>query len=121
MIIEFCCGPQSKIGNRAPKDCKVIRLTAEDDMTSEKGIEKCMRAIEEAPKDEGGNSKVLLWASMPCTGGSPWQAINAKYPGHHLLMKAHKLLYDKLWASFEQIAKMVREYGGKIANEWPTG
>ena len=39
-VVEFCCNEDSKISNRAPDDCEVIRLTISDDLTTPAGL-KC--------------------------------------------------------------------------------
>ena len=69
-IVEFCCGRDSRIGRRAPAGCEVIRLTIEDDLTTDAGLEKALRAV--------GDLRVptLLFGSLPCKGGSSWQFIN---------------------------------------------
>ena len=74
-IVEFCCGENSKIGQSKyqPDGCSVTRHTLEDEVTTNQGLYK---AIEAATSDN-----CLLWASIPCTGGSPWQNTNAQKPG----------------------------------------
>ena len=72
IIAEYCTGKNSRIGRLAPKNCKVIRLTEEDDMTSDSRLQKALKAVQEPD--------CLLWVSLPCTGGSSWQRINAKRP-----------------------------------------
>ena len=73
-IVEFCCGPNSKIGDkRYQRDgCQVTRITEDDDVTTNKGLYKAIQAVRQ--------ENCLLWVSIPCTGGSPWQHINAKKP-----------------------------------------
>ena len=44
-IVEFCCGSESRIGALAPPDCEVIRLTIDDDLTTEAGLEKAIAAV----------------------------------------------------------------------------
>ena len=44
-IVEFCCGHDSRIGNRAPSDCEVIRLTVDDDLTTETGLAQAIDAV----------------------------------------------------------------------------
>jgi hypothetical protein len=65
-IVEFCTGSISKLGDsRYSSDgCNIIRLTMADDVTKPMGHAKAMAAVR-APN-------CLLWASMPCVGGSPW-------------------------------------------------
>ena len=69
-IVEFCCSGDSLIGSRAPPGCEVIRLTADDDLTTPGGLAKAMDAVS-AP-----GIPVLLFGSLPCTGGSTYQYIS---------------------------------------------
>ena len=71
-ILEYCCGPSSKMGNAtsASNGCKVVRLTKEHDLTTKAGLQY---ALGEVRKAERG--KLLLWSSIPCTGGCPFQAV----------------------------------------------
>eukprot|EP00975_Prorocentrum_lima_P048640 10176674-Prorocentrum_lima.AAC.1 len=61
----------SRIGSKAPDDCRVVRLTEQKDMTSDEGVEYALGEIKKT-KEKG----ILLWASIPCSGGSSWQHIN---------------------------------------------
>ena len=74
-IVEFCCGPNSRIGNRAPPGCEVIRLPAEDDLTTQAGLDKALAAVS-VP-----GLPCLLFGALPCTGGSPWQRLNWRKGG----------------------------------------
>ena len=74
-IVELCRGGNSKIGqSKYQRDgCTVTRLTLEDDVITNQGLYKAIEAVR--------SENCLLWASIPCTGGSPWQNINVKKPG----------------------------------------
>ena len=71
VIAEYCAGKDSKIGKLAPADCKVIRLTEEDDLTTEAGLEKALQAVR--------LPNCLLWISMPCTGGHRGRKSTKRY------------------------------------------
>ena len=50
LLIDFCCGPDSRLGNSANMVddlCKVVRLTEEQDMTTASGYEYAMRQVRE--------------------------------------------------------------------------
>jgi RNA:NAD 2'-phosphotransferase (TPT1/KptA family) len=115
IIIEYCCSPESKIGEhtRWSNKCLVYRITEQDDATKDSTISKI--------KDIIHNSlvPVLLFASMPCTGGSPWQNINAKKPGGQRRILNHKTLFNKLWNNFEVLCGEIHDRGHHIAIEWP--
>ena len=114
-IVEFCCGENSKVGqSKYQRDgCTVTRFTLEDDVTTNQGSYKAIEAV----RSENG----LLWASISCTGGSPWQNINAKKPGGPDKIKEHKRLFNEIWTSFKIVANECRKHGGRIAIEWPKG
>ena len=120
VIIEFCCGNQSRIGNWADKfeGCKSRRLTIEEDMTTESGLKTALDWVKEA-KSEG--QKVLLWGALPCTGGSAWQNINKRYPGAAAKIRIHLKVFRMLFRNFITVARAVLEcQGGVVVNEWPV-
>ena len=85
-------------------------------MTTNQGLHKAIEAV--------GSDNCILWASIPCTGGPPWQNINAKQPsGPEIFekIKEHERLFNKIWTSFRIVAKECRKHGGRIAIEWPKG
>jgi hypothetical protein len=69
-IVEFCCRADSVLGAETAgnKCCHKVRLTEREDMTSSFGIEFALSSVREP--------NTLLWASIPCTGGSPWMHLN---------------------------------------------
>ena len=65
--------------------------------------------------------EVVLWGSIPCTGGSPWQCANRKFPGYESRMTNHIMLWKDLWNNFVTLAGLVRAKNGSINLEWPKG
>ena len=63
----------------------------------------------------------LLWASMPCIGGSPWQHINRHNPGGLEKLDAHVKDWYKIWTAFKAVARECIKHNGHIAVEWPLG
>ena len=114
-ICEWCCGPQSRIGSHkaAKTNCSVTRITEAEDATTDKGL-SLARGCVQLPR-------CLLFSSMPCTGGSPWQRINVRKPGGFAILRKHKILFDKLWTNFEKLCHYTHVAGNKIAIEWPRG
>ena len=118
-LVEYCCGPDSLLG-RTSKDqsgCAVVRLTVDNDLTTEEGLQHAMEAVKSAPEGQ----YVHLWASMPCTAGSPWQAMNLhRHPGAREKIdkdiKTHEILMD----NFVKVAEAVKERDGDVSIEWPT-
>ena len=37
-FVEFCCGPNSILGQKAPDDTFVVRLTEQEDLTTQAGV-----------------------------------------------------------------------------------
>ena len=92
--MEFCCGRNSRLGRPYPwnEGCEVIRLTLDDDVTTPAGRKKAVASVStrELP--------VLLWVSIPCTGGSPWQRKNKKMGKSTRKLVARRIrAYRKIW------------------------
>ena len=69
---------------------------------------------------ESREGSVLLWSSIPCTGGSQWNVWNlARYPNLLPHMQRHWSLFTKLWASFVSLAEVALRGHQWIAIEWP--
>ena len=73
IMIELCTGHDSRLGRAASwsKGCYCIRITVDDDLTSWDGVVKAVAVLQQYPA-----VPALIWVSIPCTGGSPWQLIN---------------------------------------------
>jgi hypothetical protein len=114
-IVEFCCGEDSLIGKENPSSegCEVVRLTVAVDVTTPKGLATALAAV--------SKPNTLLWASMPCTGGSPWQRLNKSRPGVQAKLEEHWRVARLIWASFEKVARRTVLHGGEVAIEWPNG
>ena len=50
-IVEYCCGPNSLMGKNTnkTKNCRVVRLTETDDMTTGYGVRKALQAVDDNP------------------------------------------------------------------------
>jgi len=98
--------------SRHSKGCEVVRLTIENDVTTEQGHRMAMQSVD--------HPVVLLWASMPCTGGTPLRFINARTESARRKQKKHLETFWKIWERFEKVARKCHESGGKLAVEWPA-
>jgi hypothetical protein len=100
-MIEFCCGEQSKIGqpSAANVGCKVIRVAESVDARGN-NVDRLLDL-----NDHVG--PILLFASMPCAGGSPWYYMNKLAPGGLVKYQAHIKLFDQLWLKFEDLCEKV--------------
>ena len=118
VIIEFCCGDDYKIGKFAmhAEGCDSKRLTIAEDLTTDEGLAIALKWIKEA-KDRG--ETILLWAAIPCTGGSPWQNYNRRFPSAAAKIRVHIKVFNKLFDNFMITAREVIQCGGIVVNEWP--
>ena len=97
----------------------MVRLTEEEDMTSESGLKTALNILKDPIAKRG---KVLLWAAIPCTGGSAWNRFNwfKGNPETQNRIVGHWKLYRKLWKTYIILASEVMRIGGCVVNEWPA-
>jgi len=110
LIIELCTSATSRMGmpTKYSEDCEVVRITVDDDLTTAVGLEKALSAVRNLK-----GSDILLWISIPCTGGSPWQRINCAFSERARLSVAqHIALYRVLLRQAAVVAREVRAHGG---------
>ena len=90
-----------------------MRCALADDVTTRAGLQRALEGVRQP--------NCLLWASMPCIGGSPWQNTNRHKPGGLEKLDKHIKDWYKILISFKLVAKECFNYGGHIAVEWPSG
>ena len=116
-IIEVCSGEDSKLGDvsrSTAAGCQVSRFTPNNDFNqSENG----RKAVDFASRFQ----HVLIWASLPCTGGTPWNFINNKIPSARKKVANHRKLFNVLWKSFGAFLDEMGHQNPSIAIEWPKG
>ena len=65
---------------------------------------------------------IMLWISIPCTGGSLWnRSNNLKSKETRDKIKAHVELFAELFDASKIVAQKVYEVGVVMALEWPKG
>ena len=113
-IIEFCTSPDSRMGDptNTLNGCTVTRLTLDDDLTTDAGYARGEKAVRDNPG-------ALLWGSIPCTGGSPWQNLNGRTVLGRKRVKRYKAVFRKLLRNFARLAEVNASLGGEAALEWP--
>jgi len=86
MLLEYCCGPESRLGD--PKysngGCIIVRLPSDIDMRSESGIDMRSEsgiayALEQVERAHQDGLRVSVWASLPCMAGTLWFWTNRKF------------------------------------------
>eukprot|EP00959_Pyramimonas_sp_CCMP1952_P192723 4029760-Pyramimonas_sp.AAC.1 len=69
---------------------------------------------------------ITLWASMPCTGGSPWQYVNEahyfRFGNHRAMRRLRGIRTDVryLFWFFRESVRAAHKAGGAACIEWPT-
>ena len=125
LLVEFCCSEDSKLGEdrKSAKGCEVIRVTIKDDATKEETLAKLGKKIrkfhESTAKDQGGN-KVMIFVSLPCTGGCPWNRINKDNPGGLEKIESHQKEFKRLFKNLCLLMDEIEEVQPIIAMELPT-
>ena len=101
-------------------DCLCFRLTERHDLTGSKGLK---RGMDVASLADFLKIPILVWISIPCTGGSSWQRINkGKGPVAQAKIEQHLELFNKLLPNAFKIAQAVILQGtGRVVFEWPDG
>ncbi len=113
-IVEFCTNLDSRLGRVAPPNCDVIRLTIDDDLTTNKGLNKALAAVSDP------DAQVLLFAAIPCTGGSQWQNLNwGRGQATQEKIRGHRDTFERLFTNFVKVAAACDANCGHIAIEWP--
>ena len=112
-VVEICCSEDSQMGVKTVESqgCRHVRITVKDDFMKDETVAKIIREIR--------GEDTILWFSMPCTGGSPWQKYNMKHKSAREKMKGHWKVHKCMWKNFEIICEVAMQKNAFIINEWP--
>ena len=119
-LIELCCSADSRLGATRPEsaDCARYRFTEREDLTSAPGLREALLAVHESQARCKGH--LLIWVSIPCTGGCQWNRVNARFPTAQLKKDAHIALFQTIWTACARIMEYAVASGGAtLAIEWP--
>ena len=118
-MFEFACSDNSQMGfTHDEYSINHVRLCKDRiDLGDESQCEQLDYQIDEAAEV----APPRMWASIPCTSGSPWQHINRKKGGAAFIRKlAHQVKESKrLFSSFTKRAERVLNHNGTVTFEWP--
>ena len=64
------------------------------------------------------DGEVLVWVSIPCTGGTSWSYVNLKHPSAAAKVRRHVKIFHGLWNAFLHFMSLVKKEVF-IAIEWP--
>ena len=115
VLIEFCCGNNSNMGN-APNADVVVRFTEANDLTKNSNKELLLDVIRDSAK---AGKRFTLWGAIPCTGGCSWYNINSS-KGRTRKLAGHLRLYRALFKTFSVASKLAVSLGGLVVLEWPV-
>ena len=113
VIVEFCCGENSKLGEKR----YTIRVTEKDDATKQSTIKRLCKDLRPLLCDEGGCKPLLIWASLPCTCGCSWQHINILT--NREKVEDHRKLFLKLLKSLKSFMRIMKPFKPELAMELP--
>ena len=123
VLVEFCCGQESKLGDmsRKPtKGCHIIRCTEERDVTKPANRQEIRRELLDVV-NLNPSMKILVWISIPCTGGTPSIYINLMNESSRRKVEYHQLVFQKIWSAMAEFVNSIRSLQPYIALEWPSG
>ena len=117
LLVEICCGPMSKLSDvsrEAAVGCRVIQFTEKHSLLDEDYQLYVASIVNDFPVSKD----VLLWLSLPCTGGTSWSHVNLKIPSAAKKVMKHVKTMKKLWKAFERfVHRLTRDF--EVAIEWP--
>ena len=121
IIIELCCENDSRLGKVTSNNrgCFTIRVTAEHDLTRKTTVDNVVKLVNLIKVME---LPVLLWVSIPCTGGTRLTDLNWAL-GTDLTrakIEAHQKLYQSLFHNLRRIYACVVGPKVHVAIEWPN-
>ncbi len=114
-IVEFCCGPNSRLGRpyECSKGCRVIRITEDIDANSVQGKFLSAKGV--------CSKRGLLFGSIPCTGGCPFNSINGRTEQGRNNIRRHVAAMIPLLRTFERLCALADRCNNFICLEWPAG
>ena len=110
LLIEFCCSSDSKLctPRQASKGCRLIRVTEHEDGTTQ-GCRKWLAQEVQSFRESNPEGEILLYASLPCVGGSPWGYINGLTEKGAERIEQQQKDFTKL---FKSLQKVIHEIDG---------
>ena len=76
--------------------------------------------MQELGRAHADGLNIALWASLPCTAGTPWFRLNQKIASKRAKNAVHLATFPKLMDNFMILAERVVTLDGDLHWEWPT-
>ena len=110
LLTEFCCSSDSKLctPREASKRCRLIRVTESEDRSTQ-GCRNWLAQQVKTFQKTNPHGEVLLYASLPCVGGSPWGNINSLTDVGAERIEQQQKEFAKL---FKSLQKLIQEIDG---------
>ena len=118
MLIEFCCSDDSKLSTprKSNEDCHCIRVTEKDDGTTNSCRQRLASQVQDF-RNDFNDGTLILYASLPCVGGSPWGNVNGLTVEGQERIKEQQKQFTKLFKSFVKLVDEVYDERTLIAFE----
>ena len=119
VMVEFCCSRNSTLGKptAASKGCKIIRVHEDLDANSRACEDMIVESVGAVKRDQP-RAPVLVYAALPCTGGSSWQFVN-EANGPNGKVREKKLKFRRLLKSLKRLLLRLADYEPYLAFELP--
>ena len=115
IVIEICCDSDSYIGEYAPANVTVYRVTMLHDFR----LHCCAQGV--CDIISSATSPVCVHVSLPCTGGSPVRFLNIAVGRGEDKRKQQYRDFRRFMKSLAKVAKAVCKHDAYITIEWPKG
>lgn len=112
MIEYYCCSKDSKLGEEIEnmQNGEAIRVTESDDSTKRECMKKPVKKVKQVVREHPeAKDSLMICSSLPCTGGCPWNHINA-----------HQKLFKKLLQPLEDLCAELSYLRPSLLFELPT-
>ena len=108
MLIEFCCPDYSKLRTQRKfsKDCHCIGVTEREDGTTNSCRQRLASQVQDF-RNDFHDGTLILYALLPCVGGSPWGNVNGLTVEGHERIKEQQKQFTKLFKSFVKLVDEV--------------
>ena len=111
--MEVCCHEESKLSEsrKVSEGCHVLQFTEKNDLFDADVRKEIARQVNDF------DGEVLVWVSIPCTGGTSWSYVNLKHPSAAAKVRRHVKVFHGLKAFLLFMSSLKRRVF--IAIEWP--
>ena len=117
LLVEICCNPDSKLSDTTRESavgCRIVQFTEKHNLLEE----NYRRYVADIVNSFPSSKPVLLWLSLPCTGGTSWSYVNLTIPSAAKKVMRHVKALKKLWKAVRSFMELLC-HDFYVAIEWP--